>query len=46
MLASIKFMDREVGSMNEVYGCDSRTLSRRVRPNPGPVRPLEQLALQ
>lgn len=45
-LASIEFVDQEVESMNEVYGCDSSTWRRRVHPNPGPVRPIEQLALQ
>lgn len=45
-LAHIEFTDREVEAMNEAYGCDTSTWTKRKHPNPGPVVPLEQLALR
>lgn len=45
-LAHIEFVDHEVEAMNEAYGCDTSTWARRQHPNPGPVRPIEQLTLR
>ena len=45
-LRQIEWTDKEFESMNEAYGCDSSTWTKRKHPNPGPVRPIEQLVLR
>lgn len=44
-LASIEATDLECEDMHRAYGCDTSTWQRCVHPNPGPVRPIEQLPL-
>lgn len=45
-LRNIEWTDQEFESMNAAYGVDTSAWVKRKHPNPGPVRPIEQLVLR